>query len=443
MAVTVGDTERTIVEEGILIHKTATTFFNPAQKLNRDISIEAIKSSFFPDKPIRVLGAMSATGLRELRYLREIPNAQVFFNDISDEAVRTIEENLKLNGFADYRITDSTDDLRAIQNRAVVSRRDCTLLMSQYHGYFDVIDIDPFGSCAPFVNDAFRAIKHNGLLCLTCTDKASLCSNERRCLVRYGSQIHRNYSQNETPVRTLLNFIARELAKHDASIVPVVSLSVDFYVRVIVRVRKNNGKSVLNSTAHVGICKCLNYMLIPHGSRSNVLCNQCDIPMKLCGPFWTSSLYDKPAISRMLQSTEQAENNRLKGILKLMYQEIDSPFYYEMPLLSKALRIDSCKIRELMNALANCGYEVSLVHYCNNAIKTNAPLRIVKEALLEKVRQKSGQHTSAQYDYDFTPNQAVEQLFSEEYFKGLLSSGLKPLSLPQAKPAECGTDDST
>ena len=34
---------------------------------------------------------------------------------------------------------------------------------------FDVIDLDPYGSAAPFIDPAVQAVADGGLLCVTCT----------------------------------------------------------------------------------------------------------------------------------------------------------------------------------------------------------------------------------------------------------------------------------
>lgn len=39
---------------------------------------------------------------------------------------------------------------------------------------FDVIDLDPYGTAAPFIDAAVQAVADGGLLCVTCTDLAVL-----------------------------------------------------------------------------------------------------------------------------------------------------------------------------------------------------------------------------------------------------------------------------
>ena len=41
----------------------------------------------------------------------------------------------------------------------------------------DAIDLDPYGTAAPFIDGAVQAVKDGGLLCVTCTDLAVLATN--------------------------------------------------------------------------------------------------------------------------------------------------------------------------------------------------------------------------------------------------------------------------
>jgi tRNA (guanine26-N2/guanine27-N2)-dimethyltransferase len=48
---------------------------------------------------IRILEALSATGLRSIRYAKEVPGVdEIIANDLMSSAVEMIEKNVKLNG---------------------------------------------------------------------------------------------------------------------------------------------------------------------------------------------------------------------------------------------------------------------------------------------------------------------------------------------------------
>ena len=67
----------------------------------------------------------------------------------------------------------------------------CSMVMYEHRGKndrFDVVDIDPYGSAAPFLDSAVQSASSGGLLCITCTDMAVLCGNHpEACFAKYGA----------------------------------------------------------------------------------------------------------------------------------------------------------------------------------------------------------------------------------------------------------------
>lgn len=411
-------------EGSATIIKEDDTFFNPAQKLNRDISAEVIKEYFKGKESIRILTAMSATGLRGIRYLNEIHSSKLFFNDICPKAVETIQKNLILNSFEDFRVFDENGNIRESDSRINVTRNDCHIIMNKFHAFFDVIDIDPFGSCAEFVNSAFKGVKHNGIICFTCTDKAALCTNEPKCYMKYNTAIKKVFCKNETPIRVLLSYISREFGKYDARIIPLLSVSVDFYVRVIVRVYKGQGKTVITDNSLVSICNCLSFRQIPIFSVMNATCDICQKGTKLYGPFWTGPIHDRSLIDGILSTVKEEGNERMMGVLRLMKQELPDMFYYEIPKFSSLLKINCCKLKDVMNGLANAGYLVSLTHCDNNSFKSNASTEIIIQ-LMKEINSK------AFIEFSIEENTQVKDIFNVCFYKGKLKSGMGPLSLPK------------
>lgn len=52
---------------------------------------------------------------------------------------------------------------------------------------FDVVDIDPYGSAAPFIDAAVQSVADGGLLLVTCTDMAVLAGQRHEtCFYKYG-----------------------------------------------------------------------------------------------------------------------------------------------------------------------------------------------------------------------------------------------------------------
>lgn len=85
---------------------------------------------------LTILEGLSATGLRSIRYAKEIPRSSLILaNDFSKRAVETITNNIEKN---------------EVGNIVKPSHGDASAVMSKYKGYeerFVVVDLDPVRFC--------------------------------------------------------------------------------------------------------------------------------------------------------------------------------------------------------------------------------------------------------------------------------------------------------
>ena len=111
---------------------------------------------------------------------------------------------------------------------------------------FSVVDIDPYGAPTELLDSAVQSVQDGGLLMVTATDMAVLCGNHAEaCFTKYGSySLHKDY-HHEQALRILLACISTHAARQEHVIEPVLSLSIDFYIRVCVRVRTSANDSKL------------------------------------------------------------------------------------------------------------------------------------------------------------------------------------------------------
>ena len=93
-----------------------------------------------------------------------------------------------------------------------------------------------YGSAATFLDSAVQCISDGGLLAVTCTDMAVLCGNHDGAYAKYGSFPLKGKFCHEQALRIVLSCIESHANRYKRHIVPLVSVSVDFYVRVFVRV---------------------------------------------------------------------------------------------------------------------------------------------------------------------------------------------------------------
>lgn len=127
-----------IVEGSARIFEEGNVFYNPVQEFNRDISILALNTFIeifkrdlekrkpphvkgikkkdvnvpppVVDKRVKILEALSATGLRSIRYAKEVDGVdEIIANDLMAEAVEMITRNVKNNG-VEHLVTPNKAD---------------------------------------------------------------------------------------------------------------------------------------------------------------------------------------------------------------------------------------------------------------------------------------------------------------------------------------------
>ena len=184
----------------------------------------------------RVLDALSATGLRALRYAHELPFVtSVTANDLSRQATDAIKLNVKHNKLEE-KVKTATSNANAHMYSAVNEGDD-----KGNSSKYQVIDLDPYGTVAPFIDAALQALANDGLLCVTSTDTAVFASNSypEKSFSLYGGLPVKGYHSHEVGLRLLLHAIASSAARYGLAIEPLLSLSIDFYARLFIRVRKS------------------------------------------------------------------------------------------------------------------------------------------------------------------------------------------------------------
>lgn len=178
---------------------------------------------------IEIIEALAATGLRSLRYSKEVPGvAGVLANDMSKLAVQSMRNNVIFNGLdPDIVHCHEGDAVELLRQHSHAAQR------------VDVVDLDPYGTASPFLEPAIGAVVDGGLLCITCTDMQTLAGgNLHTAWSRYNCFGIRTKACHELALRMLLNATAHAAARQKATITPLLSLSVDFYIRVFVKVHQ-------------------------------------------------------------------------------------------------------------------------------------------------------------------------------------------------------------
>ncbi|XP_045775495.1 probable tRNA (guanine(26)-N(2))-dimethyltransferase [Maniola jurtina] len=402
-------------------------FYNPVQEFNRDLSI-AVLSVFTkdyieekltraqkivkksenviddiagngdtPEIPVIILEALSATGLRSIRYAKEVPNiTKIIANDLSEQAVETIKSNIVHNGVVEL-IETSQDDA-------------CMLMYKHKHPSkrFAAIDLDPYGCPSIFLDSAVQSVQDGGLLLVTATDMAVLAGNSpETCYCKYGAVSLKTKCCHEMALRILLQCIEQHANRYSRYIVPLLSISADFYIRVFVKIysgaihcKKTTSK--LSMAYHCVGCDNITLQPLggfkPNPTEKNPQqtkaylpavppvgehCVHCNQRHHLGGPIWSAPIHDDVFVTRVLTHVQEnpelfGTNKRIQGVLAMVREELpDVPLYYTLDKLFGRVHLETMPMLVMRSAILNAGYKVSYSHAAKLSIKTAAPAQII------------------------------------------------------------------
>ncbi|XP_038640983.1 tRNA (guanine(26)-N(2))-dimethyltransferase isoform X1 [Scyliorhinus canicula] len=341
---------------------------------------------------IRVLEGLAASGLRSIRFAKEVPGIHsIVANDFSSRAVELMKRNIELNG---------------VGHLVTASLADASMLLYESKrrwDRFDVIDLDPYGSPSQFIDAAVQAVSEGGLLCVTCTDMAVMAGNSgETCYSKYGSMSLKSKFCHEMALRIILHNLDLRANCYQRYIVPVLSVSVDFYIRVFVQVFSGQAKVKASASKQALIYNCVGCgtfhiqrmgKMVSHGNNSKYTastgppvgaeCEHCCQKHLLGGPIWAEPIHDQGFVKRVLQSVEHnpkrfKTSDRILGMLSMVKEELpDCPLYHTMDHLSSVIRSNTPSLLQMRSALLHAGYRVSLSHASKKAVKTDAPSSVI------------------------------------------------------------------
>lgn len=339
--------------------RTGDVFFNSQMAFNRDVSVMLLSSLPYV---VDVADAMTATGSRAVRIANEVPHTQVVANDLEEKSRWFIEANMALN---------------SVKNcRANIQNLSCLLAEQS----FDYVDLDPFGSPVPFLQAGIRGCRRNGILAITATDTAPLAGAHRaKCERRYQALPLRGPMCHESGLRILMGSVARELARFDRGMEPLLSFYADHYFRTYIRV-KEGAVSADDTLSQLGF-----YSYDP-GSLERGFSQTRD-HQHVYGPAWGGRLHDLTLL-RSMHSKGLADGRRVEKYLDLWRHELPSPLLYEVGELSSLLKVPSPRLEVLLDALRTHGM-AEKSHITPTSFRTDLPLDLIKDLYIQASGRKS------------------------------------------------------
>ena len=305
--------------------KAKGVFYNPAMKLSRDLHVAFAQQFDFHGV---MLDGLAASGVRGIRLSLET-GINVEFCDNSRLAVDTIINNLKMNGM-----------------NGKVHHRNVEELLEEEK--YDWIDIDPFGTPAPYLNAALKGVKENGIIGIAATDTAVLCGAKPSvCKERYGAVSMKKVAAKEVGVRILLAKICNLASKIERGIEPILCYSEGHHLRVFIKIIKTKKEKLGWLTNDMRVMK--------------------DEEKESAGPLWTGRIID----SNMVPTSEK---RILKRMLETLREEADGPpGLHDINNIAKVAEIGQTPRRtKIVECIRRLGFFASSSVFSPLGVKTDA-----------------------------------------------------------------------
>ncbi|QQG48982.1 MAG: hypothetical protein HY247_01305 [archaeon] len=334
-------------------------FFNPAAKLNRDVSVSiaaAARSRTFCD-------SLAGVGSRGLRVAVESGKAEsVALVDFNKEALKLAREGARLNRVAGVC--------------QVVHGESNSFLFGRFGRLqkFDSVDVDPFGSPIGHVQAAVSATAKGGIASFTATDTAALCGvYPSACRRRYGAEPLNNSFHHETGIRILLGGVASLAASLEIGVAPVAVHSSRHYIRAYVRVEPGASKADA-AIAHLGyLVSGMGCRHMQVSDKRSEACATCGGKARSAGPLWKGGLAD----GALTRSAEEAAKTR--GLLdaesllgRLEAADDFPPWSFSIEEACSSLGVATVPRGSVLRHLAEAGHTWGEQPFEKTGVKTNA-----------------------------------------------------------------------
>jgi tRNA (guanine26-N2/guanine27-N2)-dimethyltransferase len=344
--------------------RVGTAFFRPETLVARDLGVLAAAVYRLQSSQLEVLDGMSGCGIRALRYALEAQADWLWVNEANPEIAPVLQQNLGAQ-LCPEQVRVTTQSVRQVLQDCLGQQR-----------YFDLVDLDCFGSPAAYLADCVRVTRLNGLMYVTSTDSRT-CEghNPAASLRHFGAYARAHPATHEQGLRLLLGAVSQQAVMQGFAIAPLFSYFQGQTYRVMVRLVKAHHWSE-SLSGFVGHCHtCGHFETVHWRGLSRAVCryHQAPIPLTLSGPLWLGLLHDLEFLVCMKNLAQQWGWQNRQNLLDLMAGEIPfPPYFFTLGEIGRRAKVDIPKRDCLIEALHLAGYAAVVTHLEAQAIKTNA-----------------------------------------------------------------------
>ena len=376
--------------DGVYEPSWAPVFYNPAQKLNRDISVLALSAySAIKGGSLLLLDAFSGTGVRALRFFKEVPGVSLAIaNDLSERAHKLIRENISLNN-AENHVLATSADANALMH-----------IIKSLGKTIHYVDIDPFGSPKPYIDSALWCVRNGGLVGVTATDTAPLSGAKWRAGSRhYDARLTRFQPPHYLGLRVLLGYVARRAASMDRYVSPLLSFANKHYYRLILMVGRGALRAdemVASKVGYLIHSPAKNELMIVRELRElwDIIKGNQNLGKEVMGPLWVGELGDPEFIGNLRKKLGEEYDylptyTEAKELLRILENESPYELTYSITEIARRIKVNTPKVQAVLECLENEGFKAARSHLCSACVSTHATFKVVEDCV-----KKSSQRTS-------------------------------------------------
>ncbi len=348
--------------EGQARFQVGAAFYNPASGVSRDLGVLAAAVLRAERGSLRLLDATSGCGVRALRYGLESGATWLGVNEANPDLHDLLATNLAPLGGDRLHLThDHAGHLLA----TCAAQRD----------YYDFIDLDCFGSAAPYLQPALQALSLGGLLYVTSTDGRAATGHQPEASLRaYGAFARAHPAAREQALRLLLGALQQTAACLNLGLQPGFAFWAGTTYRVLVRLQAQPVLSAENY-GFLGYCHgCGEYQVVTWRKLGREHC-PCGQPLTYSGPLWLGPLHDGRLLGAMRAWATTWQWSPRVALLDTLAAELDlPPYYYPLGEVGRRGQCDLPRRSHLLAALQAQGCRAAATHCEAAAVKTEATL---------------------------------------------------------------------
>ena len=313
--------------------RTGVGFLNPAMAPARTRSVlllsDALEHGWLvkPDRPIRVLDALCATGVRIRRWRNEIPDdlqhrLRITGNDLDEFALLWAKTSHHCHPPKREVEHEPEDDRHGQPSDAVFTNglhfQRLDARMAMVDAAYQWVDLDPFGSPIQFLDAALQSLSRTGVLEVTATDTAALTGSSPSSQARrYQAKGLVDEYAHDDAVRLLLGTVATTAARLDKVVTPLLALFDGHHVRIslLVKTSKSEATKIRDSIGWRVRCEDVPYRFVHHPAPDQL--------KAASGPMWIGPMWHHGIASRMTEeraldlchpTEDEIQSHRAQGL---------------------------------------------------------------------------------------------------------------------------------